>query len=235
VREKADFLREIHSVRMQAFKQRTIRNSFTERGIYPLNPDLVLEPLHAARSPTPELQIWDGNRVLDRFTPGKTPPISSSTTNSPPTTVTKLRRSINKAKKALVEDLDTVSTRLNTRLERIFEGSLVQAELNAQHEEERTRLLRHKERRNAKKTRRRVNIGGALSVKDANRRIEAREKEEIEKKWRRISRVRLTQEDVPPRSTTPEGSACELPIVHGSIGPGEEPQPLFMIDRRGER
>ena len=86
VKEKRDFLREIHSIRMQTFKDRTVRHSFMERGIYPFQPDRVLGPLKKAKSPTPDLRIH-----------GDTPPPSSSATNSPPIKIKRLRSSIYKA------------------------------------------------------------------------------------------------------------------------------------------
>jgi hypothetical protein len=228
VTEKRDFLRQIHGVRIQTFKDRTIRHSFAERGIYPFQPDLVLEPLKRAKEPTPELRIH-------RDTP---PPPSSSATNSPPTTISKLRRSINKAQNALQglnEDLDIVSPKLNSRLERIFQGSLIQAELNAQREDDISRILRNREHLKAKKTRRQVKAIGALSVKDANRRIEAREVEETEKEWRRIRKSARSQVNIQQPHTTPESPLGNLPSREASIGTGEAHQDLFFIDIVGRR
>jgi hypothetical protein len=51
------------------------------------------------------------------------------------------------------------------------------------------RLLHHKNQREAKKSRRRIQIGGILSVKDANRQINSRKLEELEKFKARADRA----------------------------------------------
>jgi hypothetical protein len=226
VSQKSDFLREIHGIRMQTFKDRTIRHSFAERGIYPFQPKLVVDSLKKAKEPTPELRIH-----------GETPPPpSSSPTSSPPTTISKLRQSINKAQNALqdlTEDLNTLNPKLTPRLQRIFQGSLIQAELSAQQGEDLSRVLRNREHLHAKKTRRQVKAIGALSVKDANRRIEAREVEETEKEWRRIRRTVRSQTNIQQPHTTLESPLGNLPSREASMGAEERPQDLFYIDTVG--
>ena len=185
VKEKRDFMRDIYGIRLQAFKDRTIRSSFADRGIYPFKPKVVLDPLKEALPSIPVLKIHES-----------TPPLSSSATNSPPQTVQKLRRYVRKVKDGLEkieEQLDIISPKMTKRLGHIFEGSLVQAELNAQREDDIQRILRNREHLKVKKTKRRVNIGGPLSIKDANRRIEARDAEEIQKQWRRVRKLPVPQ------------------------------------------
>lgn len=94
VKDKRDFLHEIHDVRMKTFTQRTLRQALRDCGIHPFNPDLILDLLKEAKSPTPELRMITGD------TP---PPLSSSSEpiSSPPDTIIKLRRTIDKAEKRM--------------------------------------------------------------------------------------------------------------------------------------
>jgi hypothetical protein len=79
---KADFLKDIVSVRNKTFNQRIIRNSFKERGIYPPNGDAIIQKLQDALSPIPDLFAPD-LRAYGESTP---PPniSSSSVENTPP-------------------------------------------------------------------------------------------------------------------------------------------------------
>ena len=183
-------MREIDSIRRQTFTARTIRSGFADRGIYPVNSHIVIQPLKESLPEDPILEIYTGD----------TPPPSSSTTNSPPTTVKKLRRSINKAQMALGElndELNLVSPQLTKRLDYIFKGSLIQAELNTRRGDDIQQILRNREHLNTKKSRRQVRIRGALCVKDANRHVNIREAEEIEKEYRRQRRENILGTNVP--------------------------------------
>jgi hypothetical protein len=82
--DKSDFLREITPIRGNTFKQRTIRDAFKKRGLYPFNPEEVIKPLRDAKDPTPEIEIIT------------TPPPQPSS-SSPPSTIRGLCRSIRKA------------------------------------------------------------------------------------------------------------------------------------------
>ena len=53
--EKAEFFRNIAEIREKRFKQRTIRDAFKERGIYPVDSSISVDKLVKASSPTPEL------------------------------------------------------------------------------------------------------------------------------------------------------------------------------------
>lgn len=81
----------------------------------------------------------------------ETPPASSSTINSPPTTLTKLQQYISKAQKSrdtFVKDSAAASihtAKLSRRLHFVFRGSLTQAEIGAQTSADLTRALANRE------------------------------------------------------------------------------------------
>lgn len=76
---------------------------------------------------------------------------------------------------------------LRCRLDRIFTGSFIQAELAAQHQDIKD-LLNANQRLNRKKTRRSIQTDGVLSVKDTSYHIKARSLEEMHKTARRVRR-----------------------------------------------
>jgi hypothetical protein len=138
---------------------------------------LVIESLYKRHIPSIDIEFHTG-RI-------STPPSSPTTIGfSPPDTIHRLRKGIEKAEKslqAIKAVLDTENPQLRQRLDRVFRGSLIQTELNAQREVDVERLLHLKTQQETKKSRRRVQVGGILTVKDANRRIDARKLEELEK------------------------------------------------------
>jgi hypothetical protein len=101
-----------------------ICSGFKEQGIHPFNPLIVLDSLKK-KCIEPPLVIYDGE-----------PPSSPTTASfSPPKTAEKLCQKITKARKSLQEIesvLSDLSPTLTRRLDYIFQGSLTQAELNAQ-------------------------------------------------------------------------------------------------------
>jgi hypothetical protein len=100
-------------IRMQTFKESTIRHSFKHCGLWPFNPTVICDPLRGNDGPDLvvydqgreyELPEWDFNNPVplhDQESRPETPPASSSTINSPPTTLTKLRQDILKAQKSI--------------------------------------------------------------------------------------------------------------------------------------
>jgi hypothetical protein len=181
--DKKDFLHHLRQVRFDTFKSRTIRAGFADRGIWPLNIELILKKLEAP----------DNGSILvmkDGVDPLRSSPTIASTI-SPPRTVPRLRQKIIKAQKSLTEItdfLDSVSPSLSRRLDRIFEGSLYQAELGAQRQEDAERLLKLNRRKSNPKNHRQVKAGGPLTASDANRRIADRSLEDMKKIWRKAER-----------------------------------------------
>ncbi|KAL1952519.1 hypothetical protein VTO42DRAFT_5096 [Malbranchea cinnamomea] len=173
-----EFLAALPGIRDQTFTSRTIRPGWAPRGIWPFKPAVVIEELE-------EICVDDGPEIemIDELPESSPPPSVPSSQLSSPKTITRFRTSIQKAKTAL-EDIEMAiepaSPTLNSRLQKIFQGSLLQAELNAQREEDLNRYLQASQRRKRKTTRRRVQAGGPLYVKD-DRKIEERKVEETKK------------------------------------------------------
>lgn len=225
-------MRDIHKIRLQTFKDRTIRSSFIDRGIYPLKPEVVIDPLKEALPSIPVLKIHKGTPEA----PEGTPPLSSSATNSPPQTLPKLRRHVNKINRTITklkEQIDAIDPKMTKQLGNIFEGSLVQAELNAQREDDIQRILSNREHLKVKKTKRRINARGPLSLKDANRRIEARDAEEIQQAWRRARKLPVAQDENAAFSANDTVQASENTAGDDFIATDEATGLGFYMDSTG--
>ncbi|KAL3706521.1 hypothetical protein TMatcc_007533 [Talaromyces marneffei ATCC 18224] len=144
--DKIDFLANIARVRAEALTPRVIQNGFSARGLWPLDPELIVGPLiqKSDLQEGQELQIYDGTEEPD---------IASSPTNasfSPPTTAYKLQRSINKVDAQLNEISDAIPG-IRRSLRKIFDGSLTQAHIKDQQQAQIERLQTLNARKSAKK------------------------------------------------------------------------------------
>lgn len=189
---KVEFLQHLPKIRQKAFKSQTILSGFKDCGILPWNPDPIIKRLESCLLPEPELQIWTGDKKTDGSTP--TPPPTPSSSSSSPKTLDKLRHYINKAQEAIA-DLDEANRIMSPKLEKnigkIFSGSLTQAESSAQYKDDLTQLRQSTTRQNKPRSRRIVQSlsdEGILTVRNANRRIQARKQDEEAKETRRASR-----------------------------------------------
>ena len=197
---KVEFLQHLPKIRQKAFKSQTILSGFRDCGIMPFNPDLIIKRLESRLPPEPELQIWTGDKKADGNTP--TPPSTPSSSSSSPKTLDKLRHYINKAQEAMAElDNQAMSSKLMKNIDKIFSGSLTQAESGAQYKDDLTYLRQSTQRQNKPRSRRQVQSlsdEGILTVRDANRSIQARKEEEEAKEARRASKrsrnISTTQE-----------------------------------------
>lgn len=179
--KKRDFFRLIHDIRVQTFTQRTIRSSFESRGIYPLNPEVILAPL---RQKTLDLEAEEG--VLQMFnTPSPPPEFASSITNSPPDNIER----VNKLNTKLLDDmkqLDAHSQRLKRHVKRSMDANTLLAQENAllQAELRKARVAQA----NANEPRNRRSILGSnhsvLSPICANRKIAKRQDSDFKKQQR---------------------------------------------------
>jgi hypothetical protein len=212
VHDKSDFLRGIPAVRSDTFKQRTIRSSFVDRGIYPWDPSKIIQPLLDAKEPTPELQIFEG-----------TPPPPSSATNSGPDTIRTFRRSVDKLQHQAqeIELPESFAKRLN----RVLKKSVISKEVEAQQTADIENHINPNRSQNKNKTKRRIGESGPLYVKQANRKIEDRTEEERQRVIRRAKKAWKNQ----PICTTPERPEGERAISQESQLPTEQPQ-LFFFD-----
>jgi hypothetical protein len=170
--------------------------------------------------------------MKDASIPG-TPPASSSTINSPPTTVAKLQKNIQKARGSFPNDDSPEINKLKRRVERIWEGSLQQAQLAAQVSADLIRYQENQERANAKKSKRQSSKGGVLRVRDSNTLIRNRDIVEAEKQRRKYEREAKQKRDewahqAQIREQENQRREAELEWVNGDDG-----QPLYTSDRRG--
>ena len=192
--DKADFLCDIPQICQDTFKQRTIRDAFSDRGIYPWNPSKVLNILANTRSPSPVLNIHN-----------KTPSIQSISTNSPPQTVRTLRQSIQKLDK-FVNENSSLDQSFTCCLDRVFQSAIQTAELTAQLQSDISQHLERARAQNSQRSRRRIPTIGPLTVKDAN--CQVAEHAEAERK-KIISRVRKRQPSKPIPTTTQRSDTVE--------------------------
>uniref|UniRef100_A0A093X6B0 Protein FYV10 n=1 Tax=Talaromyces marneffei PM1 TaxID=1077442 RepID=A0A093X6B0_TALMA len=121
---------------------------------------------------------------------------SSPTTKSmsPPLDAYRIGRHVKRIEKDLdeiKEQIKDISPNLERRVRRIMKSSIINAHLQAQNKTHINQLLDLNRRKAKAKSRRQIlNVGGVLSVRDANKRIDARRAEEIKKKWRIEERAR---------------------------------------------
>jgi hypothetical protein len=96
---------------------------------------------------------------------------------SPPSSIQKLRRYINKMERSLesIKDiLDEKSPGLQRRIKKINQGSLILADLGELYRESFAKVRDTAKRKNQKTTKRQVKASGALYVKDTNRLVKRR-------------------------------------------------------------
>jgi hypothetical protein len=113
--DKANFLSDIVAVRKKTFKQRIIRNSFKERGIYSPDGSSIMKAIQDALPPVPEISAPD-LRAYGETTPPN--PLSSSTENTPPKTSLQVEK--NKKKLYNLLNVSEISPRAERCLERLF-------------------------------------------------------------------------------------------------------------------
>ena len=254
IKEKADFLRQIHAIRMQAFKDTTIRHSFKRCGLWPCNSEAICQELRDDDGP--DLVVYDQGKEIElpewnpsqlpeyhdhdgqAFRP-ETPPASSSTIKSPPTTLTKLRQDISKAQKsiaALKEASTTASAdtaKISRHLDFIFQGSLTQAEMAAQTTADMSRILANREQAKVPKSRRQIRTGGPLSVRDANTLIQSRDNAEAEKERRRWARDAKKQRNEMLHNDQIKAAENERREAELRWETRPDGQTLYCIDKKG--
>ncbi|EDN07800.1 predicted protein [Histoplasma mississippiense (nom. inval.)] len=154
------FLANLESVRLQAFKPGTVRAGFADRGMYPVNRDIILNRLRPLTiDDAPDLNIYDGDGD----------------------TVAKLHHQINAAAKALQDVKDTLTPDLTRQLDKIFKGSMVQAELNAHCEGELADHYQANRCQVVKSSCRQMQVDGVLTIKNANHKITTCRADEMKK------------------------------------------------------
>lgn len=122
---KTEFLRVIVSVRERAFNTRIIRESFKERGIYPVNGDTIVQTLQD-QLPKPLTLSTPDLRPYGERTPPPTQLLSSSIENSPPKSVQALEK--NQKKLSKLFNTNSISPKLQRGLQHVFKHNKIIAE-----------------------------------------------------------------------------------------------------------
>ncbi|EED23387.1 conserved hypothetical protein [Talaromyces stipitatus ATCC 10500] len=159
--DKNDFFEELRDIRIRTFTTRTIRHGWRERGIWPLNPRLILDTMLQPEEAF-EAFVAEGDALKIYGEADDTIPSSPTTKSiSPPSTAVKLRRYVNKIEKSIdgIKDILT---------------NLTLAELGDLHRESFAKVRDTATRKNQKTTKRQVKASGVPYVKDANRLIKRR-------------------------------------------------------------
>ena len=115
---KAEFLRMIEPVRLKAFKQRIIRESFKERGIYPVDDSKILSKLSSGGWDDIPDPIASDLRSYDSRTPS--PAFSSSSIgNSPPKSI----EAFQKKHAKILKHTDIIPLELQQDIDSIFQDN----------------------------------------------------------------------------------------------------------------
>ena len=128
---------------------------------------------------------------LDGEAESQTTPSSTSSQLSSPKNVKKLQHSIANVEKDLKNIknvLDEISPSLNRKINKVFSGSILQAELSAQQGSDLDCYLQASHNHKWKTTCWCVNVGGPLYIKDANRQIEEWKAMEMREEWEKCGR-----------------------------------------------
>jgi hypothetical protein len=165
---KAEFLRVIGPVRSKAFNQRIIRESFKDRGIYPVDASKVLSKLSNGWADIPDL-IAPDLRSYGSHTPSPLPAnlSSSSVENTPPKSTEALQK--NQAK--LSKHADLLTPKLQRNLERIFQHNRTAVDHLAMANDTIARIRATQEPIQRYKTKRQIkglSHTGILTTRDAN-------------------------------------------------------------------
>jgi hypothetical protein len=172
---KSEFLRIITPIRKKTFNPRIIRDSFKERGIYPVNGPRVVNNL-TAQLVIPELYAPDLRSSIRTPSPS-TDLLSSSVDNSPPTTIEALERNQAKIMRDIREDLvkaqRNIAKNFKHQLDKFEELAMTQDSLR------RVRAAQDPQRRvYTKRQVKPLSQDGILRARDANRSIKKRKEKE---------------------------------------------------------
>ena len=186
---KAEFLRVIGPVRSKAFNQRIMRESFRDRGIYPVDGSKVLSKLsNGGWDNIPDLSAPDLRSYGSR-TPSPPPAnlSSSSVENTPPKSTKALQK--NQAK--LFKYADLLTPKLQRNLDRIFHHNRIAVDHLAMANDTFARIRAAKKPIQRTKTKRQIkglNHTGVLTTRDANRSIATRKAKEDAAEERRFAK-----------------------------------------------
>ena len=223
--DKAIFLREMVGIRRGAMKQRTIRHAFEKRGIWPVNPNLVVEPLAAAEGDTGwYLHGWYGPPDVPA-----TPSLASSETNSPPPTIRRLHKTINKTVRLDVSECGISPTRKKRRFNLVSRSCEIIRETQYQTDSTIRRHNKHPFASNkSSRSKKRLPKMGNITAGDAERSIAERRQREEQKAQRSIQRDRKRASLPPTPTSVVRNSTSQVDLSAVS----EDPSGLFYVDNR---
>ncbi|CEN59982.1 hypothetical protein ASPCAL02423 [Aspergillus calidoustus] len=218
--EKAEFLQIIQPIREKAFTQRIIRESFKDRGIWPVNGELIVKQL-ANEAELPDIAIPEGLRDT-------TPPqlLSSSVENSPPATIEALAR--NQAK--IMRDLDLLSEKAKRNLTKVFHHQMTKLEelqMTQQAIYRITAVQEPKRRNNTKRQIKGLSSNGILRVQDAIRSIKVRKEKDLAREQKRLSKQFKKVYGWEPTPRSEESIQQEIENARRAEEAGED----FYIDK----
>ncbi|KAI3092914.1 hypothetical protein CBS147333_10169 [Penicillium roqueforti] len=180
---KSDFLRIIGPIREKAFHPRIIRQSFKDRGIYPVNSSEIVANL-TNQSVIPELYTPELRSGVRTPSPEL---LSSSIENSPPATIEVLERNHTK----IIRDIKENSVKTQRNIAKAFKHQLDQLEELAMTQDSLRRVRAAQDPQRRVYTKRQVkplSQDGILKPRDANRSIQQRKEKELAANKRRVDK-----------------------------------------------
>lgn len=182
---KSDFLQMIAPIRQRAFSQRMIRESFKDRGIWPVDGRKIVANL-GNQLVIPNLYAPD----LESATRTPSPPpnlSSSSVENSPPNTIEALEK--NQAK--IYKHLDSLSDKMQRDISKTLAHQRQKLEELAMTQDTIRRIRSAQEPHRRQYTKRQVkplSQDGILKPRDANRSIRARKEKDAATEERKLAK-----------------------------------------------
>jgi hypothetical protein len=182
---KSEFLQIIEPIRKKAFTQRIIRESFKDRGIWPVDGSKIIENL-ASQLVIPDLYAPELRSATHTPSPSPPPNISSSSVeNSPPNTIKALEK--NQAK--IIKHLDSLSQKAQRDLTKIFIHQREKLEELAMTQDTIQRIRAAQAPQRRQYTMRQVkplSQSGILKPRDANRSIRIRKEKDAAAEERKL-------------------------------------------------
>jgi len=171
--DKVEFFTAIESIRMQTFKPTTILSAFRETGLWPFNPDVVLNKLQPITVPLRQHTPIPGPQLDD-------PP-------STPTTLCSLKYHAD----SLVSTLPPLSPSSNRHLQQYLKGSLAIAQSGALalQDLENTKAAELARAARQKRSRRPLQKGGVLYAYEAREMVKQKEQDSVEKELEKAQRA----------------------------------------------
>ena len=218
---KAEFLRIIGSIRAKAFNQRIIRESFKDRGIYPVDGSKVLDKLSNGWDNIPDL-VAPNLPTCGSYTPSPPPTAlsSSSVDQSPPKSTEDLIKNQTK----LSKHTDLLTPKLQRNLDRIFHHNRMAIEhLNlangtiSQIRATQQPIQRSKTKRQIKG----LSHTGILTTRDANRAIANRKAKEETAEQKRFAKDYKKRFGHKPQLPDLEESEASIEAARASQANGE--------------